>query len=225
MQMSFSKLAYGVGASIAIMALSAPAQADVPAGTVVTDIRFDGLKRLTPDSLYAILPMTVGDVLDDATLAQSIETLYATGDFANIQANVEGGQVRYSVIERPIIAEINFEGNKLIPEEGLRDGLEFGGLAVGDVLKQSTLQNVANELQQQYISQGYYNSDIEVDQTLLDGNRVKLDFRFIEGDVAKVVDINIIGNQYFSDEDIKDVFAVKEKSWTRLLSKSDRYAK
>jgi outer membrane protein insertion porin family len=49
--------------------------------------------------------------------------------------------------------------------------------------------------------------------------------RFIEGKAAKVVDINVIGNKYFSDEDIKDVFAVKESSWTRMLSKSDRYAK
>ncbi|MGM8889001.1 POTRA domain-containing protein, partial [Psychrobacter sp. 1U2] len=103
--------------------------------------------------------------------------------------------------------------------------LENAGLSAGDVLKQSTLQGVANELQQQYISQGYYNSNIEVDQTLLDGNRVKLDVRFIEGKPAKVVDINVIGNKHFSDEDIKDVFAVKESSWTRLLSKSDRYAK
>ncbi len=55
----------------------------------------------------------------------------------------------------------SFEGNKLIPKEGLEQGLGNAGLSVGDVLKQATLQGVANELQQQYISQGYYNSNIE----------------------------------------------------------------
>ncbi|MGM8908728.1 outer membrane protein assembly factor BamA [Psychrobacter sp. 1U1] len=210
------------GLPLVVAMMSMPVQA---ANFVVTDIGFTGLQRLTPDSLYPVLPVTVGDTVNDSSLAASIKALYATDNFANIQSRVEGGQLSFDVIERPIIAEVNFEGNKLIPEEGLEQGLENAGLSAGDVLKQSTLQGVANELQQQYISQGYYNSNIEVDQTLLDGNRVKLDVRFIEGKPAKVVDINVIGNKHFSDEDIKDVFAVKESSWTRLLSKSDRYAK
>ncbi len=210
------------GLPLVVAMMSMPAQA---ANFVVTDIGFNGLQRLTPDSLYPVLPITVGDTVTDSSLAASIKALYATDNFANIQSRVEGGQLRFDVVERPIIAEVNFEGNKLIPKEGLEQGLGNAGLSVGDVLKQATLQGVANELQQQYISQGYYNSNIEVDQTLLDGNRVKLDVRFIEGKPAKVVDINVIGNKHFSDEDIKDVFAVKESSWTRLLSKSDRYAK
>ncbi|WP_201529593.1 outer membrane protein assembly factor BamA [Psychrobacter frigidicola] len=212
--------AAGLPLVVAMMSMSAQA-----ADFVVTDIDFSGLQRLTADSLYPVLPVSVGDTVTDASLAASIKALYATDNFANIQSRVEGGQLRFDVIERPVIAEVNFDGNKLIPKEGLEQGLKNAGLSVGAVLKQSTLQGVANELQQQYISQGYYNSNIEVDQTLLDGNRVKLDVRFIEGKPAKVVDINIIGNKHFSDSDIKDVFAVKESSWTRLLSKSDRYAK
>ncbi|TXD98254.1 outer membrane protein assembly factor BamA [Psychrobacter frigidicola] len=210
------------GLPLVVAMMSMPAQA---ANFVVTDIGFSGLQRLTADSLYPVLPISVGDTVTDATLAASIKALYATDNFANIQSRVEGNQLRFEVVERPVIIEVNFDGNKLIPKEGLEQGLRNAGLSVGAVLKQSTLQGVANELQQQYISQGYYNSNIEVDQTLLDGNRVKLDVRFIEGKPAKVVDINIIGNKHFSDSQIRDVFAVKESSWTRLLSKSDRYAK
>ena len=210
------------GLPLVVAMMSMPVQA---AEFVVTDIGFNGLQRLTPDSLYPVLPISVGDTVNDASLAASIKALYATENFADIQSRIEGGKLRFDVVERPTIAEVNFDGNKLIPKEGLEQGLSNAGLSVGDVLKQATLQGVANELQQQYISQGYYNSNIEVDQTLLDGNRVKLDVRFIEGKPAKVVDINIIGNKHFSDKEIKEVFAVKESSWTRLLSKSDRYAK
>ncbi|MBI0425563.1 outer membrane protein assembly factor BamA [Psychrobacter sp. NG27] len=209
------------GLPLVVAMMSMPVHA---AEFVVTDIGFNGLQRLTPDSLYPVLPITVGDTVNDSRLAASIKALYATENFADIQSRVEGGQLRFDVVERPTITEVTFEGNKLIPKEGLEQGLKNAGLSAGDVLKQSTLQGVANELQQQYISQGYYNSNIEVDQTVLDGNRVKLDVRFIEGKPSKVVDINIIGNKHFSDEEVKDVFAVKESSWTRLLSKSDRYA-
>ena len=211
--------AAGLPLVVAMMSVSAQA-----ADFVATDIEFSGLQRLTSDSLYPVLPISVGDTVTDAGLAASIKALYATENFANIQSRVTGNQLLFDVVERPIIAEVNFEGNKLIPKEGLTQGLENAGLSVGEVLKQATLQGVANELQQQYISQGYYNSDIEVDQTLLDGNRIKLDIRFIEGKPSKVVDINIIGNSHFTDKQIREVFALKESSWTRLLSKSDRYA-
>ena len=159
------------GLPLVVAMMSMPVQA---AEFVVTDIGFNGLQRLTPDSLYPVLPITVGDTVNDSSLAASIKALYATDNFADIQSRVEGGNLRFDVVERPTIAEVNFEGNKLIPKEGLEQGLGNAGLSVGDVLKQSTLQGVANELQQQYISQGYYNSNIEVDQTLLDGNPAAL---------------------------------------------------
>ncbi len=200
---------------------SIPAQAT---DIVVTDISFMGLERLTPESLYPLLPISIGSRVTDANLADSVKSLYASNQFSDIQANINGNKLEFYVVERPVIAEVKFEGNKLIPTEGLKKGLKQAGLAEGELLKQSTLVNVANELQQQYIQQGYYNSDINVDQQLIDGNRAKVDMTFKEGKPAEVVDINVIGNKSFSDSEIKDVFALKEKSWRNLLSKSDHYA-
>lgn len=188
---------------------------------VLSDYEFTGLQRTTEDSVRLLLP-TRGQTISDETLAAMIRTLYATEQFADVQALAQNGVVRFSVVERPIIAEVEFEGNKLIPEQGLEAGLKQAGLATGMVLKQATVHGVASELQNQYRLQGYYNSDIEIQQTSLEGNRVKLLVRFIEGKPAKVVDINIIGNKFFSDEEIKRTLLLKEKNWN-LLSKSSRY--
>ena len=161
-------------------------------------------------------------MVSDEALANSIRALYDTEQFSNIQADVQGEKLTFYVTERPVIAELKFEGNKLIPKDGLEQGLKSTGLAVGNVLKQSTIQALESELENQYISQGYYNSDIEVKQTELDGNRVKLDLKFIEGKPAKVVDINIIGNQYFSSKSLKEELALKDKT-INPLSKANRY--
>ncbi len=208
--------------AVAISAIST--QAVAIDSVVVTDIQFSGLQRMTADGLYPILPISVGSKLDDEALSNSIESLYASGYFSNVQANVNGGKVEFFVAERPVIAELNFDGNKLIPDKGLKDGLKQAGLAEGELLKQSTLVGVANELQQQYIQQGYYNSDVNVEQRLLEGNRAKIDINFKEGKPAKVMDINIIGNQHFSDKDIKDALSLKESSWRNVFSKSDNFA-
>lgn len=189
---------------------------------VAEDIRFVGLSRVTPESLQVVLPVSEGQSISDEMLAKSIEALYATEQFSNVQAQVSGSELIYHLSERPTIAEINFTGNKLIPKDGLEQGLKSTGLVKGGVLKQSTINMLESELENQYISQGYYNSDIEVTQTLLDGNRVKLDLKFVEGKPAKVVDINLIGNHHFKDDDLKDEFALKDNK-INPLSKADRY--
>ena len=112
------------GLPLVVAMMSMPVQA---AEFVVTDIGFNGLQRLTPDSLYPVLPVTVGDTVNDSSLAASIKALYATENFADIQSRVEGGKLRFDVIERPTIAEVTFEGNKLIPKEGLEQGLKNAG--------------------------------------------------------------------------------------------------
>lgn len=189
---------------------------------VVSGYEFLGLNRVAQDQLLPLLPPQ-GQVIDERELSASIHRLYATGQFADIKVANNNGVVQYTVSEYPIVAEIGFEGNTLIPKQGLEAGIGQAGLVVGSPLNPATLNRIVNELKAQYTMQGYYNSDISVEQTPLQGNRVKLNFRFVEGEAARVVDINLIGNQYFSDDEIKDVLLLKEKSWN-FLSKADRYA-
>lgn len=203
-----------------LSALSVGAYAE----TFVADsIDFVGLSRVTPESLQVVLPIGEGQTVTDEMLASSIEALYATEQFSNVQADVSGTKLTYHLTERPTIAEINFTGNKLIPKDGLEQGLKSTGLVKGGVLKQSTIKMLESELENQYISQGYYNSDIEITQTHLDGNRVKLDLKFIEGKPARVVDINLIGNHHFKDKELKEEFALKDNK-INPLSKADRYS-
>lgn len=191
----------------------------------VSDIQFNGLSRLSADSLYPIVHINAGEVATDASIAQSIKALYETGNFADIKANKVGNNLVFDVVERPVIASVGYDGNKLIPKDALTEGLKRIGIAEGNVLKQSTLEQIQNELKQQYNQQGYYNSDVKVTKTELDNNRVALKFAFTEGKPARVVEINVLGNQHFSDEDIKDAMNIKETSWKNIISKSDRYAK
>ncbi len=189
---------------------------------VANDISISGLQRVTIESLQTTLPIRLGQTVSDEQLAESIRALYATGNFSDVQADVNGDRVVFRVTERPTIAELNFEGNRLIPKDALEQGLKSSGLVKGGVLKQSTVHAIESELTSQYATQGYYNADITVKQTELDGNRVKLDIEFAEGKRARVVDINVIGNNHFSDEDLRHEFVVKDGS-INPLSRADRY--
>ena len=192
---------------------------------IAQDIRIDGLVRLTPASIYSMLPVNSGDRVSDPMIAESIRTLYASGLFDDIKAFKENNVLVFKVIERPVISKLEFKGNKLIPKEALEQGLKKMGIAEGEVFKKSALQIIETELEQQYTQQGRYDADVTVETVARPNNRVELKLNFNEGTPAKVFDINIIGNTVFSDSDIKQAFAVKESGWASVVTRNDRYAR
>ncbi|UDM37221.1 outer membrane protein assembly factor BamA [Acinetobacter haemolyticus] len=192
---------------------------------IVRDIKIDGLVRLTPENVYGVLPVNAGDRVNDATIANAIRALYATGLFDDIKASQQADTLVFSVVERPVISKVEFKGNKLIPKEALEEGLKKMGIAEGEVLKKSALQTIETELEQQYMQQGRYDADVKVITTAKPNNRVDLTVDFVEGKAAKVVDINIIGNTVFKESDIKQAFAVKESTWSSIVTRNDRYAR
>ncbi len=218
MRTSFFK-ATTLAATVAIVMTNQAQAADF----VVSDLAITGLERVTVDSLQTTLPFRLGQTVGDSDLAAGIKALYDTGHFSNVEVAAQDGRVVYRVTERPVIAEINYEGNRLIPKEALEEGLKNAGLSVGAPLKQATVKLIEAELENQYILQGRYNADVTVKQTELDGNRVRLDIEFIEGKSARVVDINIIGNKYFSEADIISDLTMRDGS-LNPLSRVDRFS-
>ena len=192
---------------------------------VVQDIRVDGLVRLTPDNVAGMIPFTAGDRVNDQIISNSIRSLFASGLFDDVKSSQEGNTLVYTVVERPVISKVELKGNKLIPKEALEEGLKKMGLSEGEVLKKSSLQTVETELEQQYMQQGRYDADVKVTTTAQPNNRVNILIEFIEGQSAKVFDINIIGNTVFKESDIKQVFALKESGWNSVISRNDRYAR
>ncbi|WP_179995452.1 outer membrane protein assembly factor BamA [Acinetobacter sp. YH16053] len=208
-----------------VSAMAATQQVYAADEFIARDIKIDGLVRLTPANVYGMIPVNSGDRVNEAVLANAIRSLYATSLFDDIQASREADTLVFKVVERPIISKVEFKGNKLIPKEALEDGLKKMGVAEGEVLKKSALQTLESELEQQYMQQGRYDADVRVITTARPNNRVDLTVEFVEGKAAKVVDINIIGNTVFKESDIKQAFAVKESSWSSIVTRNDRYAR
>lgn len=204
---------------------SAYAKETISNNFIADFIKIDGLVRVAPETVYAKLPISGGDEVTPVSVANTIKALYAMGHFSNVEASRVGNQLLIKVTERPVITDITFEGNTQIPEVALKKGLEKAGIKKGEPLKQALLDRVEKDLEQQFVSQGRYNADIVIESNIEKNNTVKLNIKFYEGDAAKVVDINIIGNQHFSKSDIEDVFAIKETNWLSFYKKSDRFAK
>jgi outer membrane protein insertion porin family len=127
--------------------------------------------------------------------------------------------------ERPSISEINIEGNKAIETEALLEGLKGAGLSEGQVLKRATLEGMRMELQRQYVSQGRYDAGIETEVVEQPRNRVAVSITVDEGNVAKIKHINIVGNEVYDDETLRDLMEVQTTGWLSWITSDDKYSR
>lgn len=195
------------------------------ASFIVADIRVEGLQRISAGSVFAAMPLAVGDLINAEAIRAASRSLFATGNFDDIRIGRDGNVLVIIVVERPSISEINIEGNKAIQTEALLDGLRGAGLAAGQVFQRSTLEGMQLELQRQYVQQGRYDASIETEVLPEPRNRVSINIDVDEGTVAAIKHINVVGNEVFDDDELTDLFALKTTGWFSFFTNDDKYSR
>lgn len=192
---------------------------------VIGDVRVLGLQRISAGTVFNALPVKVGERIDPGRSSGVIRELYKTGFFQDVRLEREGDVLVVTVVERPAIASITITGNKTLETEDLLAALEDIGLAEGQVFDLSLFDRVQQELRRQYFSQGKYGVTIDTTQTPLEGNRVALGIDIVEGLVAKILQINIVGNSAFSDKQLLKTFQLSTPTLFSFYTRSDQYSK
>lgn len=195
------------------------------ASFTISDIRLSGLQRVSAGSVFAALPLGVGDEVDERALADATRSLFQTGFFQDIRLARDEGVLVVNVVERPSISGITITGNKAIKEEDLLKGLRQSGLADGEIFQRATLEGVRNELQRQYVAQGRYDAHIEARVVPQPRNRVALEIDIKEGTVASIRHVNVVGNTVFDKEELTDIFELKERHWLSFFKGDDKYSR
>ena len=191
----------------------------------VEDIRIDGLQRVSSGTVFAAMPLSVGDLVDADTIRRTTRTLFRTGYFDNISISRDGGVLIIGVVERPAIAEITVEGNNAIPTEDLMKSLRDNGVAEGQIFRQAILEGMSRELERQYVGQGRYGASIVTEVDELPRNRVLVNIKVDEGDVAAISHINIVGNKSFDEGTLTSLFELKTTGLLSFYTNDDKYAR
>jgi len=192
---------------------------------VVEDIEVEGLQRVSAGTVYNYLPIKVGDEVDDEVAREAIKALFGTGFFEDVVVSREGSTLVVKVEESPSIANVELVGVDELDEEQTLEGLNNLGLGKGRVFNPSVLDKVVQDLKSQYFSIGRYAADIETEVTPLDNNRVDVKIKVREGETAKIKRINIVGNEAFSEEELKDEFNLSTERRLLLFPPNDEYSR
>lgn len=191
----------------------------------ISDIRVNGLQRVSAGSVFGAMPLNVGEEVDDGRLVEATRSLFRTGFFQDIQLGRDGDVLVITVVERPSISSIEIEGNKAIETDDLLKGLRQSGLSEGEIFQRATLEAVRNELQRQYVAQGRYSAEVKAEVIAQPRNRVALKIDINEGTVAAIQHINVVGNTVFADDDLRALFELKTTNWLSFFRNDDKYAR
>jgi len=191
----------------------------------VLDIRIEGLQRVSAGTVFAALPISVGDTADDMSVREATRSLFRTGYFADVIMARENGILVIGLIERPAVTEISIDGNKAIETDQLMDALRENGLAEGQIFRQVILEGMSQELQRQYVSQGRYGALVQTEVKQLPRNRVAVNIDIDEGDVAKIRHINIVGNSNFAELVLLEQFEQNKTGWLSWITSDDKYSR
>ena len=192
---------------------------------LVENIQVHGLQRISAGTVYNYLPVSVGEEFSLEKVGIAIKALFKTGFFKDISLEREGSTLIVKVVERPSISKIIIDGNNDLSTEDLTAALKQIGLSEGKVFNQQTLDKMEQELRRQYFSHGKYGLKITTEVSLLTRNRVGIHIDISEGRVAKIKQINLVGNAVFDNEVLLDKFALSTTNWLSFYSKDDQYSK
>ena len=179
----------------------------------VKDIRVEGLQRVEAGTVFASLPVRVGDTYSDEKAAASIRSLFGLGLFKDIRIEANAGVLIVIVEERPSIADVDFAGTKEFDKEVLKKALADIGLFDGRPFDKALVDKAEQELKRQYINRSMYATEVVTTVTPIERNRVNLNFSVVEGDTAKIASIHIVGNKAFSESTLRGQFDSDTAGW------------
>jgi len=220
----FKRWAILLAGSLVLVAGSAVAQQDDR--FVVRDMRVEGLQRIAEGTVFNYLPVSLGDELDGPRIAEAIRAVFGTGLFSDVQLRRDGNTLVIVVRERPSIRNFTLTGNKDIKTEDLAESLRNVGLAPGRTFDRPVLEEVQQFLVDTYYGRGKYSVVVETDVVENEAeNSVDINIKIQEGERARIRQIGITGNEVFSDDELRDEFTLKTRSWRSWYKQDDRYSR
>jgi outer membrane protein insertion porin family len=120
-----------------------------------------GNRRIESAAILKVVTQKAGELLDIDKVDADIRAIYALGHFRDVKAATGKGDngviLTFTVKEKPIVREINIEGNKEIKEEKIREAIE---LKTGSIFSSRELAKSTKKVKKLYADEGYYLADV-----------------------------------------------------------------
>ena len=188
---------------------------------LIRSLSVTGNQRLEPETVVSYMKLRTGESYTRERLDEALRDLYATELFADVQIlGGDTGNLVIQVRENPVINRIILEGNKRIKDEKINPEIK---LAPRQIFTRTKARADVARIIELYRRQGRFAAQVEPKIVQLEQNRVDVVFEVNEGPRSKIREINILGNEKFSDSDLRGEMYTKRTSLLSFLGSGAVY--
>lgn len=190
----------------------------------VDQILVQGVKKVEPEAILEKIAVRSGMVVDNYLIREDIQRIYGMKHFATVEVHHKHRQGKnvliFRVQEKPIIDKILIKGNKEVDTEEIMEQLKTKEFNILDI---NTLKNDVATLQKFYEEKGFFLVTINFSVKKRPNQVAQVQFDIQEFDKVLVKKITILGNEKFSDEQLKAFMLTKEESLFSVLNGSGNF--
>ena len=188
---------------------------------IIQGIVVQGNQRIEADTVASYLPVQVGMPADEELLDLSLKTLFRTGLFSDVKVQIAPNNVlQIEVTENPIVNRVIFEGNRKLKDDKITEEIQ---LAPRTVYTRAKVQSDVQRIIELYRAKGRFAATVTPKVTPLEQNRIDVIYEVDEGPKTGVAKVNFIGNEIYTDNELRGAILTKESRWWRFFTNYDNY--
>lgn len=193
---------------------------DQPA-PIIQGISVSGNQRIEAETVGSYLPVQPGMPAEQELLDLTLKTLFNTGLFSDVKVQMQdSGRLLIEVQENPIVNRVIFEGNRRLKDDAITEEIQ---LAPRAVYTRAKVQSDVQRMIELYRAKGRFAATVTPKVTPLEQNRVDVIYEVDEGPRTGVAKVNFVGNEVFTDNQLRGVVLTKESRWWRFFTSNDNY--
>jgi outer membrane protein insertion porin family len=186
----------------------------------ISAISVSGNQRVDKPTIVSFLALRVGQTATRSLINDSIDSLFQSGLFAQVDVDMSGSTLVVKVTENPIISSVLFRGNTSLTDERLSGLVDLTSLGV---YSEASVQRGVRSIELAYEKDGYTGVDVSTDIEVQPNARVRVTFVIAEGDRSGIASISFIGNQSIGDWTLASVIKTRQSNLMSWLLRDDLF--
>ena len=194
-------------------------------GEKIAEIVVSGNRRIDTAAILAAIKFKAGDTLFSDKTDEDLRAIYKLGHFQEVRVATretdKGVVLIYTVLEKPVVRDIKFEGNKELTIDKLtKDGLE---IHKNTIFSTKDLNKSVAKIKKLYGDDGYYLAEVTPLIDKRSPSEMVVTFKIDEGKKIQIRSITFDGNNAFNARKLRGFMETKEKWFLSWLTGAGTY--
>jgi outer membrane protein insertion porin family len=194
-------------------------------GRSIERVQFRGNRKVEDDAIRVQLLSKPGTLFDASKLREDIRAMWKMGFFADVNVEAEIGSaggliLTFAVKEKPSIRKILVAGNQELELSKINEVIDLELDTIVDIAKVKKNREKIADL---YVQKGFYLATVDYEIKPVNEAEVDVWFKADEKAKVKIRDVQFIGNQALTDDELRLTIQTRREDALAFLNESGVY--